>query len=250
MLRIFITLFYLCHLSLASGLSPITINSGFYQPESDLIDQILQEVSKRTKITIHHDVLPHKRALIHANKGLSDGDAARILDINTLYTNLIPIPVPSHSLDLMVVTNKKIHINKPSDLQKYHVGIINGMRIAILMVEKTQPRSLVKGNAQNIMDMLAMDHLDVVIINKMGLLADIEHIKEKSLYLKTTPLISRPLYMQLHKKNRAYIPIIQRALETMHEDGTWQKIQKDFYRPFESKIRNCFIPLEEASSLQ
>ena len=245
MKKVFISLCCLCLLSLANEVQTLSLSSGFGQPESDLIHNIMQEVSKRSGVKILYEALPNKRSLLTANSGVNDGETTRILEINKYYPNLVPVPVQSYSIDLMAVTNKNIKIESPSDLSQYNVGVINGMKIAVLMAEKANPHSLIKvTDHETLIRMLLIDRLDVMITNKMGLLANIDKVKGTKLYLHTKPLMSRPLYMQLHKKNARYIPKFKDALESMHKDGSWKKIQDDFFKPYDAKLKSSFILID------
>ena len=113
------------------------------------------------------------------------------------------------------------------------------------MAEKNRPISLFKApDHTTLINMLAANRLDVVITNKMGLFTSLDKIKKHKLFMTKEPLLSRPLYMQLHKKNKEYIPIFEKALESMHKDGTYQKIQDDFYHPYHMKLKGSVQILE------
>ena len=245
MYKVLFSFFLLCSLSNAETKTSLTITGGFLAPESDLIENLIREVSKHSKINIDYQSLPNKRSLIQANTGAVDGEAARILEINKYYPNLLPIPVQIHSIDLIAITNRQMTLSKPSDLSKYNVGVIHGMKIAVLMAEKNRPISLFKApDHTTLINMLAANRLDVVITNKMGLFTSLDKIKKHKFFMTKEPLLSRSLYMQLHKKNKEYIPIFKKALESMHKDGTYQKFQDDFYRPYHKRLKGSIQILE------
>lgn len=216
----------------------LTINSGFEKPETYLIQEVLAEVFKRAKIDLVYQNLPNKRSLINANRGLDDGDATRVLEISNYYPNLRPVPVEDHKIEIMALTNKKIKLTDPSQLSNYHVGVIRGMKIAVLMGQKAKPKSLTLGtDSIQLLKMLNSKRLDVVLINKSGLLAGLTKIVPENLFLVKKPLLTRKLYLHLHKKNESHIPALQKALQSMHDDGTYTKIQKEFYKTFDKKIK-------------
>ncbi len=237
MIKIFLLICFFSSLVFGENQTKLTITSGFVAPESDLIENIMKEVSKRSNINIQYESLPNKRSLVNANSGITDGETSRIWEINDYYPNLVRVPVQSHNIELVVLTKKKIHLEGPQDLSKYNVGAIHGMKIAVIIAEKNNPISFVKAtDHETLIRMLVSDRLDVVITNKIGLLSSLDKLKGQDLYLHAKPLMTRPLYMQLHKKNISYIPQLQSALESMHKDGTYQKIQDDFFKPYEDKI--------------
>ena len=235
----------LCALSNAQSKTTLTISGGFLPPESDLVGTIIHEISKRSNITIDYQVLPNKRSLIQANNGYVDGEGARILEINKYYPNLLPVPVQIHSINLIALTNRQLTLTKPSDLSNYNVGVIRGMKIAVLMSEKNTPVSLFKApDHTTLINMLSANRLDVIITNKMGLFTSLDKIKKHKLFMAKEPLLSRSLYMQLHKKNKKYIPIFEKAIESMHKDGTYQKIHDDFYHPYHKKLKSSIQMLK------
>lgn len=247
MLKIFFTICVLISLLQAEDRASITLTTGFPAPESHLIENVIKEVSKRSNINIHFESLPNKRSLVNANSGVTDGEAARILEINKYYPNLLPIPSQVHSIELVVLSKNQIILSSPSDIVKYNVGVIHGMKIAVNMAEKNKPISLVKAtNFEALVRMLIADRLDIIIMNKSAVLFNQSKFRGNNLYLQEDPLMTRPLYMQLHKKNKAYIPKLQKALESMHQDGSYQKIQNNFLKSYQEKLSETLHIMESS----
>ena len=98
----------LCSLLIGEDLPTLSITSGFDEPESTLIENMMKEVSKLAKINILYDNLPNKRSLVNANTGVTDGEASRVWEINDYYPNLIRVPSQNHIIDLVVLSKKKI----------------------------------------------------------------------------------------------------------------------------------------------
>ena len=237
MLKILLIVCMLSILGWAENRPRLTISTGFAYPENRLIQTLMKEVSRRSNINIQFESLPNKRSLVNANSGIADGEAARVLEISNYYPNLIPIPSQTHSIELVALSKNKILLSGPQDLKKYNVGVIHGMKIAVLMAEKNKPISLVKAtDYETLVRMLDANRLDIVIMNKSSILVNQDRFKGRNLYLQTRPLMTRPLYMQLHKKNKAYIPRLQKALDSMHQDGTYLKMHNDFYKPYQDEL--------------
>lgn len=226
----------------------LRITSGFDYPETNLIHSVLKEGFKRAKIGLEYHTLPNQRSLINANRGIYDGEAARIWEINELYPNLVRIPVSIHAIDLVVLSRKKIFITKASDLKNYHVGVIRGMKIAEKMAKDAKPLSITTAtNHITLVKMLSNDRLDLILTNKIGLLTDLSKSIEKGFYLVEKPILSRPLYMHLHKKHKNLIPKLEKAFESMIEDGTYQKIQDSFLSDIENKIKDTLKVIKDDS---
>ncbi|QOY53852.1 transporter substrate-binding domain-containing protein [Candidatus Sulfurimonas marisnigri] len=217
----------------------LTINSGYSFPETNLLESIIKEGFKRANIALKYQPLPNQRSLINANNGVDDGEAARIWEINEHYPNLIRIPVAIHSIDLVVLSRENLHIKESSDLTFYNVGVIRGMKIAEQITENAKPLSITKTtNHITLIKMLSSHRLDVIVTSKISLLSGLNETKEKNLFMLSKPLVSRPLYMHLHKKHKKLIPQLEEAFNSMIEDGTLKQIRDTFLKDLESHIAN------------
>ncbi|MDA7816805.1 transporter substrate-binding domain-containing protein [Sulfurimonas sp.] len=226
-------------LSLSLPAKALTISSGFSEKESVLVYSVLSEMFKRANIELDYQVLPNQRSLLNANNGVSDGDATRIWNIDKMYPNLIRVPVQVHSLDLVLISNKKLNFKDLSDLKNYNVGVIRGMKIAEKTVAKHSPKSVTAGtNHDQIMMMLESGRIDVVVAAKIEFYLNLENSKSDTLYLHKKTILSLPLYPQLHKKNKAYIAKLRDALQSMHDDGTYKEIQNMFLNGLESRHKD------------
>lgn len=230
----------------ANEMPTLSINIAWDEPEKSFVQAVVQEMFKRAEMKVNIQVMPNKRSLINANSGVDDGDATRVWEINEYYPNLIRVPVENFKIELVAVTNRELKIENPLDLHQHNVGVINGMKIAVLMAEQAKPVSLIKvSKYETLLKMLAADRLDVAIVNKVSLFRYIDKIKDSGLYLNTKPLMTRPLYMQLHKKNKKYIPRLQAAMESMHTDGTYMRIYTELLGEFEAELSQALTVMEE-----
>jgi len=218
----------------------LTINAGFSWPETELLESIITEGFKRANIPLKYQVMPTQRSLINSNSGIDDGEAARIWEINKIYPNLIRVPVAIHSINIMVLSRSNLNISKPSDLKPFNVGVIRGVKIAEKMLESVKPRSITKTTDHlTLIKMLSNHRLDVIITSKIALLTGLKITKRQSFYMASKPIISRPLYMQLNKKNKALIPRLEKAFNSMVKDGTLKKIQNLFLKDLDKTISNA-----------
>ncbi len=223
----------------------LTISTGFAQPEATLVATVLQEGFDRAGIDLIYQVLPNQRSLINANNGVNDGEAARIWEIDKSYPNLIRVGVQTHFIQLVVLSRKKVFIDELSDLKKYHVGIIRGMKIAEELVRQEAPLSLTEATEHlSLIKMLANDRLDVIITNRIGLFTGLIGSHKDEFYLRKEPLISRKLYMYLHKRHKALVPILEKAFRSMIEDGTHQSIQESFLRNMKTEFQGSVKVIE------
>lgn len=212
----------------------LVLSSGFGKPEVFVIKAIMEEVSVRAGFELEFQILPNKRSLINANQGANDGEAARIWEINKSYPNLNRVPVESYSLDVVILSRKNIEIRKISDLKKYHIGVKRGMKIGEVIINKSGAKNVVRStNHQTLMQMLSDGRLDVIVANKVGLFTNLKGLKKSTFFMNKKPIVSRPLYIQLHTHALSKKLALENALKSMHKDGTYDKIRNSFAKSIE-----------------
>lgn len=207
----------------------LTISTGFNVLEAKLLKNILKEVSKRAGFKLDFQILPNKRSLINANSGINDGEAARIEKISNMYPNLLKVDVSMHSIDIVVITKKKLLIKKISDLKKYQIGIIRGLKITEEIAAGLDTNKVIKAtDYKSLVRMLTLGRIDAIIVNKLGAYTDLKEFKNETFYLWSKPIISPKLYTHLNKKNKSLIPKFEKAYRSMIKDGTLERMHQEF----------------------
>lgn len=216
----------------------LSINSGFPYPETNLVESIVSEGFKRANIPFTYQTLPAERSLRNVNFGIDDVEAGRIWDIAKTYPNLVRIPVAIHSIDIVLLMKKDLHIHKTSDLASYNVGLIRGVKIAESIANKAKPLSVTIATSYlMLIKMLNNNRIDVILTSKIALLTMLSEIKENGLIMTSQPLVTLPLYTYLNKKHEALVPKLEASYKSMNEDGTIEKLHKLFLNNFEKNIR-------------
>lgn len=234
----FFSLFLLLALYLQAQNIVLSVNSGFPHPETNLVESIVKEGFKRAKIEMKYQTLPPERSLINVNTAIDDVEAGRIWDINKIYPNLVRVPVAIHSIDIVLLSKKDLHIKNLSDLKPYNVGLIRGVKIAESIAQTAEPLSITSATSyEMLIKMLKNSRIDVIITSKIALLTMLSEIDEKGLFMTSKPLASLPLYTHLHKKHEALIPQLEEAYNSMVTDGTIKKEHDIFLQDLEKKIR-------------
>ncbi|NOR58747.1 MAG: transporter substrate-binding domain-containing protein [Sulfurimonas sp.] len=235
MKKIIVILLFMFSFTLAAQ-RVLTINSGFNFPETNLVESIINEGFTRAQIPLRYQTLPNQRSLLNANNGTDDGEAARILELNSIYPNLIRVNVPIHTIELVVLSMRKLYIKEPADLKHYNVGVIRGMKIAERISEDAKPLSLTKATSHlTLIKMLSSHRLDAIVTSKIILLSSLSETKDKVFYITSKPILSRPLYFHLHKKHKDLIPKFEEAFKSMIDDGTIEKLYSTFLIDLEAK---------------
>ena len=236
---------FLLIIHLAFGQEKLTINCGFQQPEATLITNVLKSIFHEANIGLTVQILPNKRSLVNANNGTNDGDATRIWNINKYYPNLVRVPLRTHHIDIVALTNKKHHIKSFEDLKPFNVGVVRGMKITEVKVAAIKPQSLSKiSDYGQLLRMLKTGRIDVIITDKTSLLNEIKKRRITSLFLVKKPLLVLPLYIHLHKKNQHFIPRLTKAIETLNKTNTLTKIENTFFNDLEKETRHLVKLIE------
>lgn len=216
----------------------LKISCGFSGAEAELIRLVLSEGFKRADIKLLFEINPNQISLLKASQGVVDGEATRVKEMNKIFPSLFRVPVSTHYIQLVAVSKKEIFLKTPSDLKDYRVGVIQGMKIAEKLAKNLSQRpisAVVNDNA--LMKLLHQDQIDVMITNKIALLTNHTNLVDNKIYVRDEPIISRPLYMHLHKKHKALIPRFEKAFKSMIEDGTYNSIHRNFTSQLEENLK-------------
>lgn len=189
---------------------------GFY-------NQISAEVFKRLDITLNYIRLPVLRSLIHANKGIDDGNIARIKGMEKKWPNLIRVPESIISWEFTGFSRgEDIKLNDWESLKNYTVGHVRGWQI--YEKKAAGAKKIIKAkDARQLFDLLKTGRIDLALFerfqapywfNKIGYSAN----------ALSTPLAVKPLYIYVHKKHKNLVPKMAKVISEIKQDGTYQKI--------------------------
>lgn len=222
------TLFTLCLLitpfSSCLAETHLHISTGFTPPVSDFYKSVLEEVDKRIDdITISFEILPAERSLALANQGINDGECCRIpAVVKDEYRNLIPIDTSFYAARFSAFTKLKDSTVKSfNDLKPYSVGSVKGWKIAVNKIKDVGPREVYIVTTPNqLFQMIEQNRLDYGVVGYLSGLQAITTLRAKDIYAVEPPLIEKKLYLMLHKKHTALIPLLNKTIDDMYADST------------------------------
>jgi len=206
----------------------LSITSGrgepFVSPDgSGFYDQIVKTLFQRIGVKAVTVTLPSERSLINANTGIDDGNIARIKGIEKKYANLVRVPEKIIDFDFVVFSkNVDFEVKSWDSLKPYNVAFINGWKAFEKKVKQYKSLVRAKGTDQ-LFGLLNSDRTDVVLYDRWSGLWWLKQHPGNIRYLQP-PIASFKLYLYLHKKHKKLVPELARALQTMKQDGTYQKI--------------------------
>ena len=212
------------------GTEIIYIGSTFRAPlsspdEKGIIDQLVKNAFKQIGREARIVHLPAERSLINANRGINDGDLLRVEGIDKLYPNLVRVPVPLIDFEFVAFTKQSIPaLSGWKSLEPYSVGIIRGWKILETNLAEIAFLTKVE-NAEILFLLLESDHADIVIYDRIQGYGVIRKLKLSNIQVMEPPIITKPMFLYLHKKHRALIPEIEKALIQLIQDGSHELIK-------------------------
>lgn len=211
---------------------PLVINTWSRPPLSTLLRESLSEAFGRMGYKMVLQELPGERALINANQGINDGDAARIFELSKAYPNLVR--VPENIIDVQLVAfsrNVDFATIGWKSLRPYNVGIVKGYKILEINIIGT--KSLVKvKNIEKLFTLLHKDRADLVVTTRMGGLAAIKGMGLSGIKVLQPPLAISTLYPHLNVKHKNLVPGLAAAIREIKRDGTYQRLYDEIMGPY------------------
>jgi len=209
----------------------LTINTGWYPPERELVKEILDELFARTNIDYTLQQLAPERAIKNANLGLDDGDAVRIFEVVKIFPHLRRVNEHFFTAAFSVFyINKSLSVETVDDLRNKRVAIVNGTKIVEKFVKKNKFTQAEKTlNYEEAFLKLLSKEVSIVILNRRPALSAIKKMHlEKVIIEHKPPLIQKKMYLYLHNKHEKLIPSLEKSLKQMKRDGSYQKAIENY----------------------
>jgi len=225
-LKNFILIFLLLQSTLFAQIR-LVINTGWYPPNKNLIENILDELFYRVKIDYSLQRLTAERALKNANLGLDDGDAVRVFEVGDMFKNLRRVDGHFFSANFSAFyVGKPPSIKAVEDFKDKRVTIVNGTKIVQKFVKDNHFTKVDKAiGFQSALLKLINKEVDIAILNQHSALSVIKTLHlEKVVMEHKPPLIKKKMYLYLHKKHENLIPALESELKKMKEDGSYDRI--------------------------
>lgn len=194
-------------------------------PATTIAEQVLAEAYKRLGITLQVQKYPGERSLVSANDGSTDGELYRKVGMERDYPNLIIVPVPLQTYEIVIFTRGTTFVvNGWESLRPFTVGFVRGIKI----VEQNTlgMRTEAVPTMQQAFQKMVMGRTDVVVGNRTSGLAAVKALKLDDVRIMAPPLASFPVYHYLHKKHEALVPRLTAVLTQMQKEKVIERIQK------------------------
>ena len=98
----------------------LTLSGSDSAMDHYIFSNILKPAYSTLSINTEFAPLPSSRSLVNANRGITDGEIARIEDINRQYKNLIRVPIAIMTPGVYALSLSKLPIKNWKDVSKYN----------------------------------------------------------------------------------------------------------------------------------
>ena len=208
-----------------TGQPPLNTNK-----HDGFMDEVTREALKRIGYKLVITRQPAERGLKSTNTGVIDGEMGRVKGINKIYTNLLRVPEKIMDWDFIVFSKKDINTNSRwNSLAHKNVSFINGWKILEKNIPKTAKVTKTK-NSQQLFRLLQKDRTDFIIYEHWGGHLILSQLDEQVIKARKPAVVSREMFIYLHKKHAKLIPKLSRALTSMKKDGSYYRLKKKYLK--------------------
>jgi polar amino acid transport system substrate-binding protein len=220
--------------------SSITVTSMEGSAYTELNKRIMEEVYKRAGLSLSVVTYPAKRALQISNSGEVDGELFRIANLNKKWPNLLPVPTPIAYLEGVDFSRSvTFEVNDWESLRPYNIAIKRGILHAERGTEGMN-RQILDSNRQ-LFKALINGRVDVIVLAKLNALVEINANQFRGIKQLNPPIFKLPVFHYLHQKHEALIPVLDKIIRDLNDDGTIQKITYEYIQELEKKKSNDIL---------
>lgn len=193
-------------------------------PATSIAEKVMDMAYRKVgmNLTVHY--LPGERSLRSANNGEMDGELYRKLGMERDYPNLIIVPVPLLTYEIVIFTyGTNFVVTGWESLRPYTIGFVKGIKIIEqnTIGMKLEPAPTVRQAFQKML----LGRSDIVVANRISGLAALNELKQGDITVLMPPLATFPVIHYVNKKNEALVPALTAVLQKMQKDKVIENIQ-------------------------
>lgn len=193
-------------------------------PAATVAELVLREAYRRLGREVKVQRLPGERALMYANTGKTDGELYRKLGLNRQYPNLVIVPVPLLTFELVIFSRgTSFTVNGWESLRPYTLGFVRGNKIAEENTKGMRVEPV--PNLELAFSKLVMGRTDLVLSHRASGMSIVRSLQLEGITVLEPPLAAFPAYHYVNIKHAALVPELTRVLKQMQADRTIERIQ-------------------------
>lgn len=195
-----------------------------------MAERVLREAYKRLGVMVEYRLYPGERALMSANRGITDGEVARVEGLEKMYPNLIMVSVPIAYIELVVfTTDPLVTVRGWKSLQTYSVGILRGMKVAEIRTQGMNVEPVAR--SEQLFRKLAAKRNDVAVYLRDGY-CEVKRLNLPEIRIVEPPLEQLTCYHYLHKRHQEFVKKLEAVLRQMEQekyiDTVCQQVKEEF----------------------
>lgn len=208
------------------GARTVMISAIANEQTHAIAKHVMREVYRRMGYKASFDDLPGQRALEWANKGLTDGDVARIEGTAKKYPNLIRVKIPVVYFQGVAFTKTvRKQIDHWEDLRGLRTGAVRGIRYSTIGTQGTDP--FFANDMTHLFTILDKGRIEVAVaVLDAGRIEIEKNFKDSGIHVTGSPLFSAPLYHFVNVKNRDLVPKLEGILSKMTASGEIEQLRQ------------------------
>ena len=177
--------------------------------------------------------MPAERSLREADNGHVAGEVGRVLGLEQLYPNLVPVPEPVLERRNFVAfaIRPEVSVNGWAGLAPYRVGLVKGWKICEEGSRGARSVTAVETTRQ-LFGMLAKDRIDVALSAELDGLAMARELGIRDIRLLHPPLAGETMYLYLNKRHADLAGPLAEALRSLKAEGEAEAIRARVRRAY------------------
>ena len=211
-------------LRLSTGIRPPLVDGDNAR---GFAEAVAKEAFRRAGVKLSVAVYPSKLASINSSSGITDGELLRIEEYGASYPELIRVEEPLMMIEFVAYSLTELgEIKQWSDLSERHLAYVNGWKVFENSIGAND--KVVKvDDPVKLFRLLKERRTEVVLYEKWQGLVLAKQSGVKSINVSRLPTKENAMFIYLHKRHRELVPLVMRALRSMKEDGTYQRIYNE-----------------------
>lgn len=189
-------------------------------PASTTAESIVGEAYRRLGITMQLERMPAERSLLSANNGEVDGELFRRAGIEQNYPNLVRVPVPLMTYEIVAFAKSgapRPQLKDWQSLQSYKFSYVRGVKIIEQFTVGMQGQPVT--TAVQAFAMLDRGRVDLVLANRNSGLAALQALGLGGVEVVEPPLASFSVFHFVHRKHERLVPGLTGVLQQLEREG-------------------------------
>ncbi|PXX45436.1 substrate-binding periplasmic protein [Undibacterium pigrum] len=193
-------------------------------PATSIAEKIMETAYRKLGINFNVHYLPGERSLRSSNNGEMDAELYRKLGMERDYPNLIIVPVPLMTYEIVIFTyGTNFVVTGWESLRPYTIGFVKGIKI---IEQNTLGMKLESApTVRQAFQKMLLGRSDVVVANRISGQAALNELKQTDIGILMPPLATFPVFHYVNKKHEALVPALTAVLQKMQKDKVIENIQ-------------------------